>query len=261
MSNGTDDKKAASAPRDPMAPPPLPSEAAIDNARSAQQSPPPLPFGTASRIPNVPHHVQSTEPQGSAPASPAPRPKAQSYPDWHGIVGQGEDILWEGRGQADGAFHQRPFARNIRRGKLIGPIIMIVFALFWMGVASRGGGFVWMFGLIFLYKGGRELIAAWKASPINAAQEAVGNSAIPRYLLTNRAAYIMRGTQASERFAITPDTRITLENGRLSSVYFTSGAGSEQRRFGNNQQRAGFENIDDAAEVYQLMRDIAREMR
>lgn len=264
MSNGTDDKKAGSAPRDPMVPPPLPPEAQVQNAPDV---PPVVLREPGSSLPDVlrarataeESASHETKPSAAVQLAPPPLPTPDPAAEWRGIIGQGEEILWQGHGRVNPLDLATP--RDARRGGLKGPIIMIVFALFWMGIASRGGGIIWLFGLIFLYKGGRNLLAALKPAPSNAASEAVRRSPASRYLLTNRAAYILRGAHEAERIAITPRMRMTLQEGRTPSVFFAVSNGGAQRGFLKSERPYGFENIDDAAEVYQLMRDLAREMR
>ena len=249
---------------DPMAPPPLPP--AAQDPQGAATVPP-----VVLREPNAPPPEAVPAPQGTQPRVTEPRaavplaPPPEQEPDaiWRGIIGQGEEILWEGRDRLNDSGRDRPRTPATRRGGLLGPLIMIVFALFWMGIASRGGGIIWLFGLIFLYKGGRNLMTALQPAPGNAAIDAAVDPAhpAPRYLLTNRAAYILRGAHAAERVAISKGMRITLQKGRAPSVYFADATHGKQRGYLKNERLRGFENIDDAAEVYAMMRGLAREMR
>jgi hypothetical protein len=200
---------------DPETPPPVPAQPVVLKEPKAippvlQATPPPLPTQGAGNIPEK----------------------------WRGQFQAGENIVWQGRGHA-------PATRAKKRG-FVSPVLMIAFSLFWMGVASRGGGIIWLFGLIFLYKGLKSFYEL-----LNSEQERGGHDTSLNYTLTNKAAYISHGTGELERIEITPAMRITLDR---NSVLFAVKRGRKGRPY-------GFANIDNAADVYAMMRGIERGAR
>ena len=84
MSNGTDDKKAGSAPSDPMVPPPLPPEA---QAQNAPDVPPVVLREPGSSLPDVSHAraaaeetaSHETKPSTAVPLAPPPLPTPQRF--------------------------------------------------------------------------------------------------------------------------------------------------------------------------------------
>ena len=76
-----------------------------------------------------------------------------------------------------------------------------------------------------------------------------------RYALSNKRAYIATNwwSRKLEAIPILPSGTITLENGK--DVYFRTEV-CQDSDGDRTTQRMGFENIEDAKEVYRLMRDV-----
>ena len=211
----------------PETPPPLPVKPVI---LKEPKAPAPLfPDRTPSNIPAA----RSESGAGSA---------GEDIPEkWRGLFKAGEKIVWQGRGRS-GAVQ----VKRVSRGGMTSAIVMIAFSLFWMGIASRGGGFIWAFGLIFLYKG---LTSLKEALGGRITKEVAAQGA--HYTLTNKAAYIGHYKGDLERIEITPAMRITLHG---DSVLFAVKRGRTDKPY-------GFENIDNAADIYAMMRGIERGAR
>ena len=213
-------------PRDPLTPPPVPQEAKPVVLREPKSTPmpPPLP-----------------------PKSPSPLPASKSAripAEWQGIFEPNEQIVWQGRGRTGAAN-----AVQVSKSGVVSAAIMIGFSIFWMAVASRGGGIIWLFGLIFLYKGARSLMTALrgtKTGPLLAQG--------PYYTLTTKAAYIGRTKGDLDRIEVARWAQITLQDRPVPSVHFAV-------KQGRTDVPYGFENIDNAADVYAMMRGIERGAR
>jgi hypothetical protein len=120
-------------------------------------------------------------------------------------------------------------------------LVVIAFAIFWMFQAMQAGGVLWLFGLVFLYIGVREL----RRPPRRTLNVLSGTF----YTLTDRRAFIatdIAGKRDLRSYPITKDTVIDLVDGVPGSVYFTTGGGF----------RVGFELVEDARSVYARIRDI-----
>ncbi len=238
------------------------ARASFESAPMSRQrdhsTPPPLPAPNQAPSPaepvvlREPDRFAQTPPQHTVPDAPE---RANIPARWRGIVGTNEAILWQGQPRA-------ALARLVvRKPSLFGAALMTGFSIFWMSIAARGGGFIWAFGLIFLFRGLRSLKAALTPAQGNAAADAVHASDAPQYLLTTRAAYIMQSNGTAERVAITPHTPLRLHKGRKPSVTFARPQVSATRgRQQTSTRPYGFENIDGAEQVYAMMREIAQEM-
>lgn len=162
---------------------------------------------------------------------------------WRGILDPGERILWQGR--PDPGFYL-----TVRQ---VVPAVFGVFfagfALVWMVMAAAAGGVFWMFGLIHFTVGvgltGYSLF--WDSFKRRHTW----------YTLTDRRAFIatdlpLKGKRL-DSYAVTPDTRLSLQAGDPGSVIFAR----EERR-GNRGRRysvdVGFMRIGEAETVYSLMR-------
>ena len=162
------------------------------------------------------------------PAEPAPE-------GWEGILDPGEQILWQGSPVP----RPGPPARSGR--DRIMPFAVIGFSIFWMFQAMQAGGVLWLFGLVFLYIGVREL----RRRPTPTRDVLSGTF----YTLTDRRAFI--ATEIGSRrdlksYPIGRDTVVELVDGVPGSVYFTTATGF----------RVGFELVEDARSVYARIRDI-----
>ena len=154
---------------------------------------------------------------------------------WEGILDPGEQILWQGQPVPRSA----PPARS-GRGRIM-PFVVIAFAIFWMFQAMQAGGVLWLFGLVFLYIGVREL----RRPPRQPTDPFSGIF----YTLTDRRAFIatdIAGKRDLRSYPITKETVVELADGVPGSVYFTTDSGL----------RVGFELVEDARSVYARIRDI-----
>jgi hypothetical protein len=172
------------------------------------------------------------------PAAPPPE-------GWEGILDPGERILWQGRPAP------RPAALPARgRRNRIMPFAVIAFSIFWMVQAMQAGGVLWLFGLVFLYIGIREL----RRRP------EVRRDVLPEtfYTLTDRRAFIatdLGGKRDLRSYPIDRDTVVELVDGRPGSVYFAT-APVAGGLLGGIRSRIGFELVEDARSVYALIREI-----
>jgi hypothetical protein len=164
------------------------------------------------------------------------REPAEPVPEgWEGILDPGEQILWQGKPTP----RQASPARSGR--DRIMPFVIIAFSIFWIAQAMQAGGVIWLFGLIFLYIGFREL----RLPP----RQPKDTLSVTFYTLTDRRAFIatdIGGKRDLRSYPITKDTVIELVDGVPGSVYFTNGSGL----------RVGFELVEDARSVYARIRDI-----
>ncbi|MBD3679735.1 MAG: aspartate carbamoyltransferase catalytic subunit [Rhodobacteraceae bacterium] len=170
-----------------------------------------------------------------------------TVPDgWQGILDEGERILWQGRPDGRVVWKPRHFGLLLFGGFFAG------FALFWMIMASQAGGLFWMFGLLHFSVG----IALMLGGPY-------GGAYIRRhswYTLTDRRAFIatdmpMVGRRLNS-YPIDRDSVLQFAEGDPSSVYFATIL--KRTKNGSRRVPVGFENIEDAREVYGLLRDVQR---
>lgn len=162
------------------------------------------------------------------PAGPVPE-------GWEGILDPGEHIIWQGSPMP------RPGLPVRRSRDRIMPFVVIAFSIFWIAQAMQAGGVIWLFGLVFLYIGFREL----RRPPRQPTDHLSGTF----YTLTDRRAFIatdIAGKRDLRSYPITKDTVIELVDGVPGSVYFTTDSGF----------RVGFELVEDARSVYARIRDI-----
>ena len=166
---------------------------------------------------------------------------------WASILDPGEQILWQGR--PDGRIVLRP--GNIVT--FIFGLFFAGFALFWMIMASRAGGFFWAFGLIHFSVG------------VGLSFGAIFWGAFVRrrtwYTLTDQRAFIatdlpVRG-RGLKSYPITADMMLDYAPGDPASVWFA--AETRRTKNGTSTKRIGFERIADGDEVYQHIRQIQRQ--
>jgi len=165
---------------------------------------------------------------------------------WEDILDKGEKILWQGR--PDGTVRWK--ARNFIT--LIFGIFFAGFALFWMTMAASAGGGFWMFGLIHFTVG----IAIGVGPPFFNAYKRRHSW----YTLTGNRAIIatdmpMRGRKLKS-YPITNETIISYDSGTPATLNFAKEI--KRGKNGSYTIDIGFEQIDDGAEVYRLMREIQR---
>jgi hypothetical protein len=129
------------------------------------------------------------------------------------------------------------------------PFAVIAFSIFWIAQAVQAGGVLWLFGLIFLYIGIREL----RRPPRRPPDVPSGTF----YTLTDRRAFIatdIGGRRDLKSYPIGRDTVIELVDGVPGSVYFSTGAAADGVR--TSGRKIGFELVEDVRSVYALIRDI-----
>lgn len=215
-------------PRDPNTPPPLPPEARK-----------PDDFAEAPVVLEEPDPAPESFQQGKrwtqeAPAATAPALDA----DWEGRVPPGETVLWQGKA--------------LPRGSLSGkksdlPMwIFIGIAVFVAGKSGEG-----MAALIPL------AMAGFVFYKMQQRRKGDRKSLSTGYLLTDRAAYIRRGS-AVERHEITPHLRLALApRGVMFAVRTIAGRDDER------DIPYGFDNLDpaEAETVYSMMLDLKKGIR
>ena len=159
------------------------------------------------------------------------------HPSWAQVLAPGETVLWHGSATPDPRFAG---ARVLARG----PMPLFLFGIFGMFIAlnmGMSGGLV-PFILIALFWVLRKDIKAAR----------VRVSSDRRYLLTNRAAYLARADGNAlfdiQAFPITPTLRLGLGP---RSVAFTT-----RRNAKGEEEAEGFLDINDAAAVHAMIRDV-----
>lgn len=177
---------------------------------------------------------------------PAPAPAG-----WEGILDQGEVILWQGVPDGGIAFAVTDLP------KLLGGVLMVGFSMFWMFNASKGGGYFWMFGLIFLFIGAGTVTR----DTLGAARRRRAS----HYTLTNRRAIIATNLPLIGRslnsYPIDAGTLLELvEQDDLGTVNFARRE-TPLRRGTQAAQRIGFERIPEPRRVFSLMRQIQHEAK
>lgn len=165
---------------------------------------------------------------------------------WHGMLDEGEDILWQGR-------PTQAFA--MAKADVIPITFRLIFgavATAWMAVLALGGSWFWVFGVVHLGVG------------ISLAIYAITRDTVARiysyYTLTSQCA--MSGL-------CNPWARITLPKFRITprpklaphhehSVTFGPPGRSKRHPFPTRAPQ--FTRIDDAGKVYHLMQQIQKGM-
>jgi hypothetical protein len=200
---------------------------------------------------------------------------AKAPPDgWEGILETGEDILWQGAPEGGVDF------TGVWSVQTLFALFFTAFSLFWITMAytitgqmNDGVGRVIntvfpLFGLPFLLVGLHLLVGRFWADARRRRNS--------YYTLTNRAAYIgvqTGGKRSLDRYAIGPDTRLTLEDGDLGSIWFASRVNVRPRhapsmhrsrsRIGGATQTTesiGFERLCNAREIYAMMRKVQTDL-
>jgi len=166
---------------------------------------------------------------------------------WDGILDDGETILWQGRPDKKVVFKASHIFTFIFGCFFAG------FAFFWMLMASLGGGYFWMFGLLHFTAGlcvmlGPILWPAWARRHT-------------WYTLTDHRAFIATDIPLAGRnlksYEISAKSPIEFEQGKLSSIFFAKDY--HRTKNGSRQVRIGFERIEDGATVMQLIRQVQKE--
>jgi hypothetical protein len=166
---------------------------------------------------------------------------------WEGLLRDGEEILWQGRPEPGIALKPTHIFSTLFGLAFSG------FAVFWMVMASRAGGFFWMFGLIHFSVG---------------ISMSVGTIIGPAYMrgktwytLTNRRAFIadisIFGQKRLNFYPIAPETPISIITGNYTTINFAS-----KTRRGKNRTYTvpiGFERLNDGPTVSKLISDMQKD--
>ena len=167
--------------------------------------------------------------------------------DWGDILDQDEVIRWQGRPDPTVAW-MWPHYISLALG-----LAVCVFALLWMLAATQDGGWFWTFGLLFLCIGIGIAFAPPHWRPYIRRKS--------WYTLTNKRALIATDLPILGRkvksYPITPQAPLELEPRYKSGVYFATRA--QRSRNGPYKIKIGFERIEDADYVLNLMREIQKE--
>ncbi|RVT82269.1 aspartate carbamoyltransferase catalytic subunit [Rhodobacteraceae bacterium CCMM004] len=169
---------------------------------------------------------------------------AGAPPGWEGILGRGEEILWQGRPDT--------------RLRPVGPwpqtlmgVFVTGFSIFWITMAAAmsppGFDLFPLFGLPFL------AIGLWAAG-LRWVWDAWLRGRT-WYTLTTERAFIARdllGQKSLKSWSIGPDTVLDLDMGPPDTVWFAETWRSHGK--GSTRQRIGFRFIEDGRAVYGLMR-------
>ena len=168
---------------------------------------------------------------------------------WDNILDPDEQIIWQGR--PDSAFR---FTVGSIATAAFGTFFA-GFALFWMIMASMGGGYFWMFGLIHFSVGVGIIVGAFVTRPLKNRRT--------WYSLSNKRAFIATDFPIQGRrlrsFPIGRDTSLTLNEGKFDDMYFATETYRKNNR--TKTRRIGFESIKDGSQVYRMMRDMQRRDR
>lgn len=162
---------------------------------------------------------------------------------WAGLLDPGEEILWQGR--PDG----RPQVDFSRPAPMLMGAFFMVFSVVWMNMASRAGGYFWMFGLIFFGIGFYNVIGVHLWTGYRRAHT--------HYTLTTKRAFIatdILGRRSLRSYPIDPEAEIELIDGPLATVHFARV--HRKGRNGGYHVPVGFERIAEGRAVYRHLRQI-----
>ncbi|MDU8928489.1 aspartate carbamoyltransferase catalytic subunit [Alisedimentitalea sp. MJ-SS2] len=173
---------------------------------------------------------------------------------WEDILRDGEEILWQGRPNT------KLSLLPVRPMQVVMGIFFTVFAIFWVSMAismTWSSNAPWffryvfpLFGMIFVFvglhmAGGYAFTRAYRARHT-------------WYTLTNRHAFVatnlpLKGKRLKS-YPITVKTALDYDGGHPGTIYFAHDV--RRGRNGTYRVPVGFERIEEASEVYRLMRDI-----
>ncbi|MCT8158911.1 aspartate carbamoyltransferase catalytic subunit [Pseudoruegeria sp. SHC-113] len=163
---------------------------------------------------------------------------------WQGILDEGETLLWQGR----------PDTRFVvMRKDLLPALFGLAFAglaLRMMAGALEDGPFPALFLLLFVAAG----LAVAVATPFRFWLR----RRVATYSLSTRRAFIANlwPRKMLRAYEIAPDDVLELAEGSPGSVYFRTQYRNTAK--GSRRERIGFERIDEARHVYDLLRQVQR---
>ena len=172
----------------------------------------------------------------------------QSNPSiWQNVLDQGEVVRWQGRPDARVIWNWSHYVTLAIGLALSG------FALIWMISTAQSDGWFWMFGLIFFSFGISIMIGPPYWRPYLRSKS--------WYALTNKRALIATDMPIQGRkiqsYPINLQTPLELDKKYGSSVYFATKM--ERNTRGSYKIKIGFELLDDAPQVYDLIHTIQKE--
>ncbi|MEL6884507.1 MAG: aspartate carbamoyltransferase catalytic subunit [Pseudomonadota bacterium] len=164
--------------------------------------------------------------------------------EWEGLLDPNERIIWQGAPTSrlkiewENAFHPLFF------------LFFTGFSVFWMVMASLGGGFFWTFGLLFFVVGFYNLVLIhfWKRF--------MRQNTF--YTLTNKRAFIATQLSCGGRMLdsdpLGPDTKISCIEDAQPSIHLASRTSNTTN--GTTTIPIGFDDIADGRDVYGLIRHV-----
>lgn len=202
---------------------------------------------------------------------PPPVPAEPVPPGWEGLLEPGERILWQGRPDA-----RVEWAEVVSFQSMFG-VVFTAFAVFWITMARGMGGrfddggmtdIFPLFGVPFVAVGLYLVVGR------------LIHDAIRRrgtwYTLTDRTAFIavtFRGRRRLERYPISRDMPLGLEDGTPGTVWFAekvthnpggwtgSGSNRSYRAPSTTREQVGFRRIGNPRAVYRLLLDRIEALR
>lgn len=161
---------------------------------------------------------------------------------WEGILDPDERILWQGRPMDQLTWDDIGPAQG-----LMG-LFFIGFSSFWMFMAAQGGGFFWMFGLIFLAVGfvnsvGRPFLLSYLRRHTH-------------YTLTSKRAFVATdpfGRRGLKSYPITPDMPLEFTGGSPGTIRFGV---VRQNEMALTTLRPVFERLPDGRDVLDLVHQV-----
>ena len=165
---------------------------------------------------------------------------------WDPYLEKDEKILWQGHPR-----HEFVLPKVEIPAILFG-FAFIGFSVFWMIGASREGGVVWLFGLIFFGLGLKLLYRNLFEPTLRRRRT--------HYTLTDRRAFIATNMPFEGRklksYPIDRASQVELSIGSSPSVYFETERHWDRVNDTKIRSQIGFEHIDDGERVYALIQGI-----
>ena len=165
---------------------------------------------------------------------------------WEDILDQGEVIIWQGRPDSTRIWYPVHYAC------LLLGLVISVFAIIWMNLLVQEGDWDWMYGILILCMGLLTMFGLPFGKPYLWSKS--------WYFLTNKRALITTDLPVLGRrlksYPITSQTPLELEERYKTIVFFTTKTRRNSR--GSYKVGVGFDRIDDANHVFQLMREIQK---